>query len=181
MFHLLNDPTAKAAIISGLVSFVFGGGFMAWLKFRRDGRAEDRTFAESEREKMRAEIDRLQQAVSAMSARLIPSNLPTWVKDDKKRYIDVNPAWEIQIGTRIGKFKHDVIGKTDLEVFDGFPDFAETIGAMDMEAANSGGVAVKTGIVFPRNSGKRIVIKEIIVNDIMGNPVFKGIAVPELS
>lgn len=169
----------KTAIISAIVSFLFGGGLIAWLNFRRQGRSENRSFAETEREKMRVEIERLNQAISATSARLVPSNLPTWIKDSEHRYIDINPAWEIQIGTRIGKFRHDVIGKTDFEVFDQFPDFAVLIASIDDQAAQSGGLAVRAGVVFPRNSGKRTIIKEIVVNDILGNPVFKGMAVPE--
>lgn len=175
---MLFDQTA---IISGVVSFVLGGGLITWLEYRRKGKTENRSFAESEREKMRAEIERLNAAVSATSARLIPSNLPTWIKDSENRYIDVNPAWEIQVGTRIGKFRHDVLGKTDFEVFEAFPDFARIISAIDIEAAASGGLAVRAGVVFPKSAGKRTVIKEIVVNDILGNPVFKGMAVPEFT
>lgn len=171
----------KTSIITAIVSFLFGGGLIAWLKFRREGQTENRSFAEMEREKMRAEIERLNAAISATSARLIPSNLPTWIKDSENKYIDVNPAWEIQIGTRIGKFRHDVLGKTDFDVFEAFPEFAKMMSSIDVEAAASGGLAVRAGIVFPRNSGKRTVIKEIVVNDILGNPVFKGMAVPEFT
>ncbi len=173
------DPVTKAAITSGVISFLFGGGLMAYLKFYREGRTENRSFAETEREKMRAEIERLNQSVSAMSARLIPSNLPTWIKDSEQRYIDVNPAWEIQVGSRINRFRQDVIGKTDFEVFNEFPDFTKLVSSIDQEAAASGGVAVRTGVIFPKAAGKRTVIKEIVVNDLLGNPVFKGMAVPE--
>lgn len=176
---MFSNPATQAAIISGVISFLFGGGLIAFLKYYRDGKAENRSFAETEREKMRAEIERLNQSVSAMSARLVPSNLPTWIKDSDFKYIDVNPAWEIQVGTRIGKFRHDVIGKNDFEVFADFPEFADMISSIDKEAATLGGVAVRTGVVFPKAAGKRIIIKEIVINDILGNPVFKGMAVPE--
>lgn len=171
----------KMSIVTATVSFIFGGGLMAWMKYRRDGVSENRSFAESEREKMRLEIERLNAAISATSARLIPSNLPTWIKDSENKYIDVNPAWEIQIGTRIGRFRQDVLGKTDSQVFEAFPEFANMMSSIDIEAAQSGGLAVRAGIVFPKSTGKHTVIKEIVVNDIMGNPVFKGMSVPEFT
>lgn len=176
---MLSDPVSRAAIISGVISFLFGGGSIAYLKFWRDGRAENRTFAESEREKMRLEIDRLTQAVSALSARLVPSNLPTWIKDANRKYIDVNPAWEIQIGTRVKKYRVDIIGKTDEQIFDEFPEFAQKMVELDAAASMAGGLAVTTGLEFPMSIGKRLVIKEIVVHDILGQPIFKGIAIPE--
>ena len=176
---MVSDST-MTAVISGLIAFLFGGGLIAYFKFYRDGKSENRSFAESEREKMRVEIERLTQAVSAMSARLIPSNLPTWIKDAAGKYIDVNPAWEIQIGTRIGKFRSDVLQKTDEQIFAHSPEFSELMASIDREASASGGLCVRHGILFPPgNTGKRIVIKEIVVHDILGQPVFKGMAVPE--
>lgn len=176
---MLSDPVTKAAVISGVISFLFGGGLIAYLKFWRDGRTENRTFAESEREKMRSEIDRLTQAVSALSARLVPSNLPTWIKDANRKYIDVNPAWEIQVGTRIRKYRVDVIGKTDEEIFEDFPEFAKKMSDLDTSASSAGGLSISSGLEFPMNVGKRLVIKEIVVHDILGQPIFKGIAIPE--
>lgn len=173
------DTATKAALISGGISFLFGGGLMAWFKFYHESKTENRSFAESEREKMRSEIERLNQSVSAMSARLIPSNLPLWIKDSNRKYIDINPAWEIQIGTRIGAYRSDVIGKTDSQVFHEFPDFAAIMNQLDDEAAASGGLAIRSGLIFPRSTDRRMIIKEIVTHDLLGQPVFKGMAIPE--
>lgn len=173
------DTPTQTAINSALIVFIFGGGVIAYLKYFREGQIENRSFAESEREKMRDEIDRLTKSVSAMSSRLIPSNLPTWIKDANKKYIDVNQAWEIQVGTRIGMFRLDVIGKTDLQVFHEFPEFAEKMVQLDVDAAAAGGLVVTVGMEFPRNLGKKTVVKEIVVHDILGHPLFKAMAIPE--
>lgn len=175
---MFGDPILKASVISGVLSFLLGGGLIAYLKFWRDGKSENRSFAESEREKMRIEIDRLTQAVSALSARLVPSNLPTWIKDSNRNYIDVNPAWEIQIGARLGKYRTDVIGKTDEEIFQDFPDFAQKLKQLDIEASSSGGLSIQSNLQFPLNAGNKMVIKEIVVHDILGKTIFKGMAIP---
>jgi hypothetical protein len=50
---------------------------------------------------------------------------------------------------------------------------------IDMEAASSGGLAIRKGVTFPKNLFSRTIIKEIVVHDILGQPVFKGMAVPD--
>lgn len=170
----------NAAFVSGLISFLFGGGIIAWFKYYRDNKIEDRTFAESEREKMKTEIQRLTETVSAMSARLIPSNLPNWIKDANRKYIDVNSSWEIQIGARLGKYRSDVIGKTDEQVFSGFPEFAKIMHELDDIAISNNGFSSKSGIVFPLNPDHpRMVISQIVTHDILGQLVFKAMAIPE--
>lgn len=174
----MDNPAILSAVVSGAVSFFLGGGLIAYLKFRREKRTEDRSFAEGEREKLLAQVEVLNNAVSSLSARLIPTNFPLWIKDSKRRYIDVNPAWELQIGGRLGVFKAEVYGRTDDEIFQHYPDLAKLFTEMDNQAVESGGIAVRTGVTFPKNPTKKIVIKEVVIHDIFGEPVFKGIAVP---
>lgn len=174
------DPVTKAAVISGLISFLLGGGLIAYLKFWRDGKTESRSFAEGERVKLLEQVKTLNDAVSALSARVIPTNFPLWIKDADRRYIDVNAAWEIQVGSRLRMFRKDVLGKTDEDIFEGYPDFGHLLNTMDSEASLSGGVSIRTGVVFPQNPQKKIVIKEILIHDILGQPIYKGMAVPDV-
>lgn len=173
--------TVDNTIVAGIASFLLGsGGIITYLKYFREGRTETRTFAENEREKMRSEIDILNSAISALSARVIPSNLPVWIKNADKKYIDVNPAWVIHIGSRVGKYKDDVLGKTDEEVFDNFPEFAKMLSEICSEAESGGGLAVRKGVMFPNTKSGKIIIKEILVHDILGQAIFKGMAVPDI-
>lgn len=176
----MENPAVFSAVISGVISFVLGGGLIAYLKFVREGRSERRSFAEGEREKLLAQVDVLNNAVSSLSARLVPTNFPLWIKDSKRRYIDVNPSWELQIGGRLGMFKAEVYGKTDEEVFVNAPDLAKLFSEMDTEAVDTGGIAVRRGVTFPKDPKKKIVIKEVVIHDIFGEPIFKGMAVPDL-
>lgn len=175
----MENPAIFSAVISGVISFTLGGGLIAYLKYRREGRKEDRSFAEEERARLLAQVEVLNNAVSSLSARLIPTNFPLWIKDSNRRYIDVNSAWEIQIGGRLGMFKSEVYGKTDEEVFHNAPDLAELFIKMDDEAAESGGVAVRKGVSFPKDRTKKIVIKEVVIHDVFGKVVFKGMAFPD--
>lgn len=175
---MFENQAVVSAIVSGVVSFVLGGGSIAYLKFYRDKRTDDRSFAEKERDEMRAEIDRLKQQVVALSAQLIPSSFPVWIKDAEGKYIYVNHAWEIQIGARIRKFRHQVIGFNDHDVFETQPEFAEIISAIDREASELGGVAVRYNVTFPERIGSKIIVKEIVVRDIENLPVYRGCAIP---
>lgn len=175
---MFENQAIVSAIVSGVVSFSLGGGLIAYLKFYRDKRTDDRTFAEKERDEMRAEIERLKNQVIALSVQLIPSSFPVWIKDAEGKYIYVNHSWEIQIGARIRKFRHQVIGFTDRDVFESEPEFAEMIEGIDREASQSGGVAVRYNVEFPHRIGSKIVVKEIVVRDIENLPVFRGCAIP---
>lgn len=175
---MFENQAVFPAIVSGVVSFVLGGGLIAYLKFYREKRTDDRSFAEKERDEMRAEIERLKMQVVALSAQLIPSSFPVWIKDSEGKYIYVNHAWEIQIGARIRKFRHQVIGFTDADVFENQPGFAETISEIDREASQSGGVAVRYNVTFPERIGSKIIVKEIVVRDIENLPVYRGCAIP---
>ena len=115
----------------------------------------------------------------ATAARLIPSNFPTWIKDEEGKYIDVNPAWELQVGSRIGLYKKDVIGKSDTEVFKDYRDFAQLMAAIDSEASQMGGIAIRKGVTFPKDDTTKIVIKEIVVQDVLGKLIFKGMGIPD--
>lgn len=174
----MENPAIFSAIISGVISFFLGGGLIAYLQFRRDGRKDDRSFAEGERERLLAQVDVLNNAVSSLSARLIPTNFPLWIKDSNRRYIDVNPAWELQIGGRLGMFKLEVYGKTDEEVFHNVPDLAAMFAQMDKEALDSGGISVRTDVTFPKDPKKKIVVKEVVIHDIFGQVIYKGMAFP---
>lgn len=174
------DPVTKAAIISGVISFLLGGGLIAYLKFFRDGKTESRSFAEGERLKLMEQVKVLNDAVSALSARVIPTNFPLWIKDAERKYIDVNAAWEIQIGSRLGLFKKDVLGKTDEQIYASTPETGVVLSELDDEATLSGGIAIRRGITFPKNPQKKIVIKEILIHDILGKPIYKGMAVPDV-
>ena len=176
---MFTNPATEAAVISGILSFIFGGGLIAYLKFRKETTSENRSFAEAEREKMKAEIEMLRQAVTATAARLIPSNFPTWIKDEEGKYIDVNPAWELQVGSRIGLYKKDVIGKSDAEVFKDHREFAQLMADIDSEASQMGGIAIRKGVTFPKDGTTKIVIKEIVVQDVLGKLIFKGMGIPD--
>ena len=170
----------QSAIVSGVISFLFGSGLVGYLKFVREGKNERRTFLEGEVEKYRKEVEVLTNAVSALSARLIPTNFPLWIKDANQRYIDVNPSWEINIGGRLDLFKAQVIGKTDTEIFTDYPDFAEMMVRLDQEAKESNGVAIQRGVFFPKSKDKKQVVKEVLVHDILGQVIYKGMAIPDI-
>lgn len=175
---MFENQTVIPAVVSGVVSFILGGGLIAYLKFYRDKRTDDRSFAERERDEMRAEIERLKIQIVALSAQLIPSSFPVWIKDANGKYIYVNHAWEIQIGARIRKFRHQVIGFTDHDVFENQPEFADALSSIDLEASESGGVAVRYNVTFPERIGSKIIVKEIVVRDIENLPVYRGCAIP---
>lgn len=175
---MFENQAVVSAIVSGIVSFILGGGAIAYLKFYRDKRTDDRSFAEKERDEMRAEIERLKNQVIALSAQLIPSSFPVWIKDAEGKYIYVNHAWEIQIGARIRKFRHQVIGFTDRDVFADENDFAVLLETIDREASESGGVAVRYNVTFPERIGSKIIVKEIVVRDLENLPVYRGCAIP---
>jgi len=175
---MFENQAVVSAIVSGIVSFILGGGAIAYLKFYRDKRTDDRSFAEKERDEMRAEIERLKNQVIALSAQLIPSSFPVWIKDAEGKYIYVNHAWEIQIGARIRKFRHQVIGFTDRDVFADENDFAVLLETIDHEASESGGVAVRYNVTFPERIGSKIIVKEIVVRDLENLPVYRGCAIP---
>lgn len=177
----MENPAILSAIVSGVISFFLGGGLIAYLKFKRDGRNDDRSFAEGERTRLLTQVDVLNNAVSSLSARLVPTNFPLWIKDSNRKYIDVNAAWELQIGGRLGMFKSEVYGKTDEEIFRNVPELAELFASMDNEAAESGGIAVRIGVTFPKDPKKKIVVKEVVIHDIFGQPIFKGMAFPDSS
>lgn len=174
------STAVETALISGATTLFLGGGLITYLKYFRESKAESRSFAEQEREKMRIEIDRANSAISALSAQVIPSNLPVWIKNSNRKYIDVNPAWEIQIGARIGVYRENVIGKTDDEVFLDYPDFAKIMNDICLEAESGNGLAIRKGVSFPKTNTGKIIVKEVLVHDVLGKAIFKGMAIPDV-
>lgn len=175
---MTDNLTLFTSIISGVLSFIAGGGLIAWLKFYKDKRTDDRSFAEQERDDMKAEIERLKSLITAMSAQIVPSNFPVWIKDAEGKYVYVNQAWEMQIGTRIKKFKSQVIGYTDIEVFEDSPDFIKIMQSINKQASESGGITVMDNVRFPNRIGIKIVVKEIVIRELENMPILRGFAIP---
>ena len=84
----------------------------------------------------------------------------------------------MQIGTRIKKFKSDVIGYTDIEVFEGSPDFIKIMQSINKQASESGGITVMDNVRFPNRIGIKIVVKEIVIRELENMPILRGFAIP---
>ncbi len=165
-------------IIPAIISFFLGGGFITLLEFLKKKKADDRSFAEKERNDLAQKVETLKNDIVLLTAQIVPSSFPVWLKDSSGKYLFVNQAWEIQIGARIGKFKHHVIGFSDDQIFENQVEFLKVIKEIDEEATAFGGVAVRTNVPFPKNIGDHLVIKEIVVRDLVISPVYRGAAIP---
>lgn len=163
-------------VITGVASFVFGGGLsiLSYLKFFQDRKKDNLTFIEEELKRYKQAYEDLRIEVDKLKLAMVPSPVPEWRKDIWGRYVYVSPNYELLILLPLELTGVDVIGKTDVEVFADYPDFAKTLRDIDDEARISlKKFAIRRNIPFPGHAMTLMVIKEISQN-IDGQTYFTG-------
>lgn len=151
-------------IVNLIVTFLLGGGFLAWLQYYRTVKKEDRSFAESELELNRIQNKELNLRLDKIQVMLIPSFVPEWRKSVDGKYEYINRAYEVDILLNMGLSISDIIGKTDAEVFDGYPEFIKTMKDLETEAKSSlYKFSIKRNVIFPKYH-EAMIIKEVVQN-----------------
>jgi hypothetical protein len=152
--------------IMPFITFILGGGLITFLKYRKEVADSDkkdrREFDAIERDKYKKMAEEQEKRISQLELLVINSNHPEWRKNSRGVYEYVSTSYEICILLPMGKRKEDAIGKSDEEIFQGYPKVWKTLKELDIEAALSPlKTAVKRGIKFPNNEDTMMVIKEI--------------------
>lgn len=153
--------------IMPFITFILGGGLITFLKYRKevaDSEKKDRReFDAMERDKYKKMAEEQEKRISQLELLLVNTNHPEWRKNSRGVYEYVSTSYEICILLPMGKRKEDAIGKTDEEIFTGYPKVWKTLRDLDIEAALSPlKTAVKKGFKFPNNDDTMMVIKEIV-------------------
>lgn len=150
-------------LIIGLFGLILGsGGLHQYLKFFHNKNKDNQTFDETEAAKYKAAYNELEQEVNKLKLLITPSPAPEWRKDYMRRYVYVSPSYEISVLFPLGKVSHDVLGKSDEEIFGEFPEFVEIIRQIDDEAMRRDDrVAVRRNVTFPTKETKQVIIKEV--------------------
>lgn len=152
-------------ILTGALSFLFGGGIISYLKFYQDTRKSDLTFIEEDLKRYKEAYEQLRLEIDKLKLTLLPSAVPEWRKDIKGRYVYVSPNYEIFILLPLNLSGEDVIGRTDEEIFHQYPEFVKELKLIDDQARHSlKKFAVKRDIKVPGQEGSLMIIKEITQN-----------------
>lgn len=152
--------------ITSIVSFIVGGGAIAFLKSKYDytqqQKKDNLAFDQVELGKYKERTVSLEQRLLSLESSMIQSSVPEWRKDCTGRYEYVNLAYELAILLPLNKNKLDIIGKTDSEIFSIWPDFVEMIRSLDKEAIVSiRKFAIRRNVVFPNREEQVMIIKEV--------------------
>lgn len=166
-------------ILTGILSFIFGGGLATWYKIYFDKRAQDLSFFEEELKRYKEAYDHLKSEVDKLKLSILPSAVPEWRKDIRGRYVYVSPNFELFLLLPLDFTSADVIGKTDEEVFKDYPEFIEVLRSLDFEVRRSmRKFAVRRNVKFPGHPETLMVITEIS-QAIDGMTYFIGRCYPE--
>ncbi len=153
--------------VGAIVSFIVGGGLMAFLKsiydYQTTAKKDKLAFDQQELQKYKERTSSLEQRLLSLEASaLIQSNIPEWRKDCSGRYEYINMAYEMAILLPLQKTKIEIIGKTDEEIFDDWPDFVKLLKSLDQEAVTSvRKFAIRRNVQFPNREEEVMLIKEI--------------------
>lgn len=153
--------------VGAIVSFIVGGGLMAFLKsiydYQTTAKKDKLAFDQQELQKYKERTSSLEQRLLSLeSSALIQSCIPEWRKDCSGRYEYINMAYEVAILLPLRKTKIEIIGKTDEEIFDDWPDFVKLLKSLDQEAVTSvRKFAIRRNVQFPNREEEVMLIKEI--------------------
>jgi len=152
--------------ITSIVSFIVGGGAIAFLKSKYDytqqQKKDNLAFDQVELGKYKERTVSLEQRLLSLESSRIQSSVPEWRKDCTGRYEYINLAYELAILLPLSKNKLDIIGKTDEEIFGIWPDFVEMIKSLDKEAIVSiRKFAIRRNVIFPNREEQVMIIKEV--------------------
>jgi len=166
-------------VLTGVLSFIFGGSLIGYLKFYQDKRKDHLTFIESDWQRTKHAYETLRTEVDKLKLAVMPSAVPEWRKDIRGTYVYVSPQYEMYILLPLSLTVLDILGKTDDDVFADYPDFAAVLKAIDNEARLSyKKFAVRRNVQFPGQMGTSMVIKEIS-QTVDGTTYFIGRCYPE--
>lgn len=147
-----------------IITFLLGGGFLAWLQYYRNIKKEDRSFSETELELNKTQNKELNTKLDKIQVMLIPSFVPEWRKTVDGKYEYINRAYEVDILLNMGLCISDIIGKTDAEVFVDYPDFIRIMKELEAEAKLSlYKFSIKRNVLFPKYH-EAMIIKEVVQN-----------------
>lgn len=152
--------------ITSIVSFIVGGGAIAFLKSKYDytqqQKKDNLAFDQVELGKYKERTVSLDQRLLSLESSMIQSSVPEWRKDCTGRYEYINLAYELAILLPLSKNKLDIIDKTDEEIFGIWPDFVEMIKSLDKEAIVSiRKFAIRRNVIFPNREEQVMIIKEV--------------------
>lgn len=146
-----------------IMPFLLGGGIIAWLKFFKENRNEYRDYAASELLKVKEELVAIRANYRELQSVIIPTIVPEWRKSLDRKYEHVNQNYEFTILLPIGLTREDVIGKTDEEIFEDYPEFVTMMNDLDKEARKAvNRFVIRRGVLFPESHSTAMVIKEIV-------------------
>lgn len=154
--------------ITSIVSFIVGGGAIAFLKSKYDytqqQKKDNLAFDQVELGKYKERTVSLEQRLLSLESSMIQSSVPEWRKDCTGRYEYINLAYELAYIKLLplSKNKLDIIGKTDEEIFGIWPDFVEMIKSLDREAiVSTRKFAIRRNVIFPNREEQVMLIKEV--------------------
>ncbi len=155
--------------VGAIVSFIVGGGLMAFLKsiydYQTTAKKDKLAFDQQELQKYKERTSSLEQRLLSLESSLIQSSIPEWRKDCSGRYEYINMAYEMDILLPLREAKEEeieIIGKTDEEIFDDWPDFVKLLKSLDQEAVTSvRKFAIRRNVQFPNREEEVMLIKEI--------------------
>lgn len=152
-------------VLTTIFTFITGAGsvgILAYLRYFRDVKVDDRTFNEQELAKYKAKLEQMDAQMTRLEMSSINSTAPEWRKDSQRRYQYVSPSYEMSVLVPLGLTLNDIQGKTDREIFKDYPDFVKTLNSIDDDAQKSPEhITVRRGVRFPFNQNQKVVIKEI--------------------
>lgn len=170
--------------VTAVISFILGGGLTALLKstydYYRTVKLDDQAFDERELSKYKDKTASLEQRILSLESAQVQSCVPEWRKDCTGRYEFVNLAYEMTILLPLGKQRSDIIGKTDEEIFEGWPEFVSLIKSLDKEAVISiRKFAIRRNVIFPSHQEQVMLIKEVAQSSFDGRIILIGRSYPE--
>lgn len=187
MYYLASgavmDLPNMSTEISAAVSFVVGGGLVAFIKsvydYSQTVKRDQLAFDQQELIKYKDKTLTLEQRVVSLESSQIQSSVPEWRKDCSGRYDFVNLAYELYVLLPLNKARSDIIGRTDAEIFAEWPEFVAIIQSLDREAVVSARkFAIRRNVIFPKAEGNVMLIKEV-AQSFDGRIVLIGRSYPE--
>lgn len=124
-------------IVSSVLSFVFGGGVIAFLQYKRDAKKDDQSFFEKELEHFKKENYELGIRVRFLESRLIEPPVIRWQKVNGK-FTYVSNECMLKILGPLDIRVQDVLGHTAIEVFKEHKDLLKQLTLLEAKARKKG-------------------------------------------
>lgn len=165
-------------LILGVLAIIFGGGLFKGYWALKKKHKEDIAEIRDKFEKCHKESDDQRHRIISLELESNRTGFPSWRKNQKGVYVDVNPEYTQRILVPLGLTAADIKGRTDNEIAEFSLELKTILKELD-EKATFYPFATAHGVRFHEHTSPMTIIKRSVTDRISGEVYFLGLACPE--